>query len=130
MLSKAKEILEKELAKISSQEEVSEESSIINQLTNSISDVFEIIVKTQDSYKINDAMIFICDIYDIANEQPNTPFYLKIWENISRTYFNGLKYLSYDHLREDGACWSLRFKLYQNISNRTGEQLKDSDLIN
>lgn len=124
-----KEILEKELAKISSQEEVSEGSSIINQLTNSISDIFELLVKTQDSYKINDAMIFICDIYDIANEKLNTPFYLKIWENISRTYFNGLKYLSYDHLREDGACWSLRFKLYQNISNRTGEQLKDSDLI-
>lgn len=123
-----KAILEKEIEKITNQKEVSKESSIINQLTNSISDVFEIIVKTQDSYKINDAMIFICDIYDIANKNPDNPFYLKIWENISRTYFNGLKCLSYNQLREDRACWSLRYKLYQNISNRTDEELKACDL--
>lgn len=123
-----KAILEKEIEKLSNQKDSSAKSPIINQLTNSISDVFEIIVKTQDSYKINDATIFLCEIYDVANKDSNAPFYLEIWDNISRTYFNGIKCLTYDQLREDGACWSLRNKLYKNIANRTEEQLKEYDL--
>lgn len=121
--------LEKEIEKLYKQNNTVGTSSIIDQLSNSISDVFEKIVKTQDSYKVNDAIVFIDDIYDIANKESDSPFYLQIWENISRAYFNGLKYLSYDQLREDGACWRLRYKLYQNMANRTNEQLKDSDLI-
>ena len=120
--------LEKEIADLANQENSVEESPIISQLSNSISDIFEMIVKTQDSYKINDAIMFLCDIYDIANKNQNSPFYLQIWNNISRTYFNGVKLLSYDQLREDGACWSLRNKLYKNITNRTEEQLKECDL--
>ena len=123
-----KAILEKEIEKLTNQKDSSAKSPIINQLTNSISDVFEIIVKTQDSYKINDATIFLCEIYDVANKDTNFPFYLQIWENISRTYFNGIKCLTYDQIREDGACWKLRYKLYQNIANRTDEELKECDL--
>ncbi len=118
-----KAILELEIEKTTGQE-----SPIINQLSSSISDIFEIIAKTKDTYKINDAIIFICDIYDIANKNPDSPFYLQIWNNISRTYFNSIKLLSYDQLREDDVVWSLRYKLYKNIAKRTEEQLKECDL--
>lgn len=121
-------VLEKEIEKLSNQKDSSAKSPIIKQLTNSISDVFEIIVKTQDSYKINDAIIFICEIYDVANKNMNSPFYLQIWENIRRTYFNGIKCLTYDQLREDCTCWELRHELYQNIANLTEEELKEYDL--
>lgn len=123
-----KATLELEIEKLSNLKDPADESPIINQLSNSISDIFEMIVKTKDAYKINDAVIFLCDIYDLANKNPDSPFYLQIWNNIGPTYFNGLKFLSYDQLREDGACWHLRSKLYKNISNRTEEQLKECDL--
>lgn len=123
-----KTILESEIDKISNKENITEELPIINQLSNSISDIFEKIVKTKDSHKINDALIFLCDIYDIANKNADSPFYLKIWNNISRTYFNGIKCLSYDQLQEDGACWCLRGKLYKNIANRTEKQLRECNL--
>jgi len=123
-----KAILGFEIERVSNQKDQSEETPIIHQLSNSISDIFELIVKTEDAHKINDAIIFLCDIYDIANNNTDSPVYLQIWNNISRTYFNGIKFLSYDQLREDGACWHLRDKLYKNIANRTEEQLKECDL--
>lgn len=123
-----KAILELEIEKSSAHKVVVQESPIINQISNSICDIFEKIVRTKDAYKINEAVLFLCDIYDIANKNTVSPFYLQIWNNISRTYFNGIKFLSYDQLREDGACWRFRHKLYQNIANRTEDQLKECDL--
>lgn len=123
-----KAILELEIEKSSAHKVVVQESPIINQISNSICDIFEKIVRTKDAYKINEAVLFLCDIYDIANKNTVSPFYLHIWNNISRTYFNGIKFLSYDQLREDGACWRFRHKLYQNIANRTEDQLKECDL--
>ena len=79
-----KEILDLKIEEAKNKETPVEETLIINQLSDSISDIFEAIAKTKDAYRINDAIVFICDVYDIANKSAS-PFYLQIWNNISRT---------------------------------------------
>lgn len=113
-----KSIFEKELKKSNNNE-----TAIIVQLYNSISDIFEKIVKEHDPRKTYDSILFICNIYDVANENKDHPFYLKLWNYISSNYFMGIKDLSFEQLQDDYVHIQLRYKLYDNIKGLSNDDI-------
>lgn len=105
-----------------------QETKIINQLSHAIGDIFEKTVKRHDSRSTYDSILFICDIYDIANKKVNAPLYLIIWDYISVLYFVGIKDLTFEQLRDEHVYWKLRRKLYDNITTRSSQQLAECNL--
>lgn len=105
-----------------------QETKIINQLSHAIGDIFEKTVKRHDSRSTYDSILFICDIYDIANKKVNAPLYLKIWDYISVLYFVGIKDLTFEQLKDEHIYRKLRRKLYGNITTRSSQQLAECNL--
>lgn len=105
-----------------------QDTKIINQLSHAIGDIFEKTVKRHDSRSTYDSILFICDIYDIANKKVNAPLYLKIWEYISALYFAGIKDLTFEQLKDEYIYRKLRRKLYGNITTRSSQQLAECNL--
>jgi len=102
------------------------ESEIITQLSHTFSDILSKIVRMHDPRQSNECILFICEIYDIANENSNKPLYLKLWEEIISDYLVVLKELSYEQLCDSCLFILLRNKLYDNIRGLTAEQQKES----
>lgn len=104
------------------------ENKVLDQLSNAIGDIFSKVSRQHDSRKTNDCILFICDIYEIANKNTESPLYLKIWDYISSDYFSSLKDLEFECLRDDYVYIKLRAQLYKNIRGQTEEIIKMSSL--
>lgn len=58
----------------------------------------------------------ILSLYKKANNNPNAPIQLKIWDVIQTEYFKTLAKLSYDQLKKDDIIFDFHFQLYINLN--------------
>ena len=84
------------------------------------SDSLETVSQQHNSKKSNDCLLFISELYSIAN-QGEIPLYIDLWENNTKAFFRALKDLTYEQLRDNYVHQKMRKNLYENILKQTDE---------
>lgn len=87
-----KSIFEKEVKNI-----LYKESEVTTQISDIVADALEKVSGQHNSKRSNDCLLFIAEMYEIANKG-DVPLKLDIWENNSKNYFRALKDLTYEQL--------------------------------
>ena len=73
-------------------------SEITDQISNIVSDSFEKLTYLHNSLKSANYLLFICDLYDVANEREDAPLRLQIWPQIDEPFFRALGDLQFEQL--------------------------------
>lgn len=122
-----KKIFEKEI-KINNYES----TEIVSQLSHIVSDSFEKIVNQHNPKKIHDVLLFINDLYEMANhDKANSKILsLDIWDYIVRDYYRALKELPYEELSYHRVYHTLRRELYENLKAKKDKEIDNSYLKN
>ncbi len=101
---------------------------IIKQLSEIICDAFDKITFKHNSQKSNNFLMFICDIYSLANKNTDNPLHLDIWDNLDTSFFRAIQDLEFEQLKEDGVYYRLHAELCKNLIGRDKEKIRDCDL--
>lgn len=100
----------------------------IKQLSEIICDAFDKTTFKHNSQKSNNFLMFICDIYSLANKNSDKPLHLNIWQDIDTSFFRAINDLEFEQLKEDGVYYRLHAELCKNLKGREEQQIKDCDL--
>ena len=96
----------------------------IKQLSEIICDAFEKTALKHNSQKSNNFLMFICDIYSIANKNDEKPLHLTIWEDMDRSFFKAIQDLEFEQLRDDCAYYRFHAELCKNLKGREVESIR------
>lgn len=122
-LDAIKEIFEKEV--ISSNHTM---TGTIEQLSKIICDSFDKITLKHNSQKSNNFLMFICDIYSIANKNEEKILHLTIWDDMDTSFFRAMRDLEFEQLKDDGVYFKFHTELYKNLKDRDEVYIKNSKL--
>lgn len=103
-------------------------TSTLKQLSNIICDAFDKTTFKHNSQKSNNFLMFICDIYSIANKSEEVPLHLNIWEDMDTSFFRAIHDLEFEQLKEDGVYYRLHAELCKNLKGREEKTIRDSNL--
>jgi len=100
----------------------------VKQLSDIICDAFDKITFKHNSQKSNNFLMFICDIYSIANKNDENPLHLTIWEDMDKSFFRAIQDLKFEQLRDDGVYYRFHEELCKNLKGRDEKYVKDCNI--
>ena len=103
-------------------------SEITDHISNIVSDSFEKITYLHNSSKSSDFLLFICNLYDVANERESAPLRLQIWPQIDESFFRALGDLQFEQLRDEYPHLKLHSRVYKNLVGAPADDIKTSSL--
>ncbi len=92
-----------------------EDNETIDIIEKAIAEAFAKIVKQHNSFRTNQMMKFVYDIYCIANRQKSYVQPLNLWPQIYRDFYGGLADITDEQIREDYYYFLMHDELYKNI---------------
>lgn len=101
---------------------------IIIQLSEIICDSFVKTVVIHNSQKSNKFLMFICDIYSMANKNDEKILHLSIWEDIESSFLKAIQDLDFEQLKDDAVYYRFHFELCKNLKGRPEQNIKDSNI--
>ncbi len=117
-----KSILQKEV-----ESTLYKESEITKQISDIVADALEKVSYQHNSKRSNDCLLFIAELYEIANKG-EVPLKLDIWECNSKNYFRALKDLTYEQLRDDYVYYRMHTQLYKNLESYSNKDVSGNIL--
>ncbi len=103
-------------------------TEIIDKICLIISDSFIKISKQHNSERTNKCLLFICDIYKIANSNENKILHLSIWDYINTHFFRAVEDITFEQYSDDFVFIKLYEQLIKNSQQIELEKLKLSSL--
>ena len=103
-------------------------TTTIKQLSDIICDAFDKTTLKHNSQKSNNFLMFICDIYSIANKNNENPLHLTIWEDMEKSFFRAIQDLKFEQLRDDGVYYIFHAELCKNLKGRDEKYVKDCNI--
>lgn len=103
-------------------------TEIIDKICLIISDSFIKISKQHNSERTNKCLLFICDIYKIANSNENKILHLSIWDYINTHFFRAVEDITFEQYSDDFVFIKLHEQLIQNSQQIELEKLKLSSI--
>lgn len=103
-------------------------TTTVKQLSDIICDAFDKITFKHNSQKSNNFLMFICDIYGIANKNDENPLHLTIWEDMDKSFFRAIQDLKFEQLRDDGVYYRFHDELCKNLNGREEKYIRDCNI--
>lgn len=103
-------------------------TEIIDKICLIIIDSFIKISKQHNSERSNKCLLFICEIYEIANSKENKILHLSIWDYINMYFFRAVEDITFEQYSDDFVFIRLYKQLIQNLKQIGLEELKLSSL--
>ena len=103
-------------------------SKTIDQLSKIICDSFDKITLKHNSQKSNNFLMFICEIYSIANKNEEKIIHLTIWDDMGASFFRAMQDLEFEQLRDDRVYICFHTELCKNLRHRDEKYIKHCTL--
>lgn len=94
----------------------------IDVIEMAMAEAFAKIAKQHNSFRTNNMMKFVYDIYCIANKHDGYVQPLRLWDQIYRDFYSGLSDLSDEQIKDDYYYYLMHGELYKNIVAQAHEK--------
>lgn len=103
--------------------------SLIGKLEDVIVEIVCKAIRQHNPSLTNKMLVYINDIYLLANTNEEAVVELDLWDRIHREYYKALQDLTDEHIRENASFFGLHHELYRNLAGKSGPKTQDSYIM-